>query len=63
VQYRHADAPTYIEILTWRDGGTTAAHSDASLQALWSEVEPLLEDRDGHPKWEFPHVTKVGSPS
>lgn len=60
VHYRHVDDPTYVEIFTWRAGGTEAAHADPTLQALWSEVEPWLEDRDGRPKWEFPHVTTLG---
>jgi hypothetical protein len=59
--YRYADEPTYVEMFTWRDGGVVAAHADPRLQELWAEVEPWLEDRNGRPKWEFPHLVSVGS--
>jgi hypothetical protein len=25
---------------------------------LWERMDPLLEDRDGRPKWEFPHYPR-----
>jgi hypothetical protein len=27
--------------------------------AIWEPMEPLLEDRDGQPKWDFPHYEQV----
>jgi hypothetical protein len=26
---------------------------------IWEAMDPLLEERDGQPKWEFPHFVKV----
>jgi hypothetical protein len=52
---RRVDEPTYVEIFTWVDGGFARAHDHPDVLTLWERMEPLLEDRDGQPKWEFPH--------
>jgi hypothetical protein len=26
---------------------------------VWEAMDPLLEERDGRPKWEFPHFAPV----
>ncbi|MER7246965.1 hypothetical protein [Kribbella sp. NPDC000426] len=52
---RDVDGPTYIEIFTWVDGGFGRAHEHPDVLMLWERMDPLLEDRDGRPKWEFPH--------
>jgi hypothetical protein len=54
-----ADQPTYIEIFTWVEGGFDRAHEHPAVLALWEPMEPLLEDRDGLPKWDFPHYLPV----
>jgi len=52
-------APDYVEIFTWVEGGFGLAHEHPDVLALWEPMEPLLEDRDGRPRWEFPHFTRV----
>ena len=51
--------PTYIEIFTWVEGGFQQAHEHPDVLAIWEPMEPLLEDRDGLPRWEFPHYERV----
>jgi len=50
---------TYVEIFTWVEGGFGQAHEHPGVLALWEPMEPLLEERDGQPRWEFPHFTRV----
>ena len=57
--FRNLDEPTYVEIYTWVDGGFAQAHEHPDVLALWEAMDPLLEERDGKPKWEFPHYTMV----
>ena len=52
---RQLDEPTYVEIFTWVEGGFGRAHEHPEVLAIWEPMDPLLEDRDGRPKWEFPH--------
>lgn len=47
--------PTYVEIFTWVDGGFELAHEHPVVLAIWEPMEPLLENREGLPRWEFPH--------
>ncbi len=51
--------PTYVEIFTWVAGGFELAHEHPDVVAIWEPMEPLLEDRDGREKWEFPHYERV----
>jgi hypothetical protein len=51
--------PTYVEIFTWVAGGFERAHEHPDVLAIWEPMDPLLEDRDGRPKWEFPHYELV----
>jgi len=57
--FRRLDEPTYVEIFTWVEGGFEQAHEDPDVLAIWEPMEPLLEDRGGRPKWEFPHYRPV----
>jgi hypothetical protein len=50
---------TYVEIFTWVEGGFGQAHEHPDVLAIWKAMDPLLEERDGHPKWEFPHFQRV----
>jgi hypothetical protein len=52
---RQLDEPNYVEIFTWVEGGFDQAHEHPDVLAIWERMEPLLEDRGGRPKWEFPH--------
>lgn len=53
------DRPTYVEIFTWVEGGFELAHEHPAVLAIWEPMDPLLEERDGRPKWEFPHYERV----
>jgi hypothetical protein len=57
------DAPTYVEIFTWVEGGFDQAHEHPDVLAIWEAMDPLLEDRGGRPRWEFPHYQRVLLPS
>jgi hypothetical protein len=35
------------------------AHEHPDVLMIWEAMDPLLEDRDGRPKWEFPHFLRV----
>jgi len=50
---------TYVEIFTWVEGGFEQAHEHPDVLAIWEKMDPLLEQRDGLPKWEFPHYQPV----
>lgn len=54
-----SNPPTYVEVFTWVDGGFQQAHEHPDVLAIWEPMEPLLEDRDGRPRWEFPHYERV----
>ena len=56
---RKVGEPTYIEIFTWVEGGFGRAHEHPDVLAIWEPMEPLLEDRGGRPRWEFPHYQPV----
>jgi len=56
---RRIGEPTYVEVFTWVDGGFEQAHEHPDVLAIWEPMDPLLEDRDGQPKWEFPHYESV----
>jgi hypothetical protein len=50
---------TYVEIFTWVEGGFDLAHEHPRVLMIWEAMDPLLEERDGRPKWEFPHFVRV----
>ena len=50
---------TYVEVFTWVEGGFDQAHEHPDVLAIWEAMEPLLEERDGLPRWEFPHFERV----
>ncbi len=56
---RATDEPTYVEVFTWVDGGFELAHEHPDVLGIWEPMDPLLESRDGRPKWEFPHFQPV----
>lgn len=53
--FRAVDEPTFVEIFTWVEGGFARAHEHPDVLRIWERMDPLLEDRNGRPKWEFPH--------
>jgi hypothetical protein len=50
---------TYVEIFTWVEGGFGQAHEHPDVLAIWEPMDPLLEERDGRPRWEFPHFERL----
>jgi hypothetical protein len=48
-----------VEIFTWVEGGFGQAHEHPDVLAIWEPMDPLLEERDGRPRWEFPHFERV----
>jgi hypothetical protein len=56
-------ALTYVEIFTWVDGGFGQAHEHPDVIAIWEPMDPLLEDREGLPRWDFPHFERVTLPA
>jgi hypothetical protein len=48
----------FIDLFTWRDGGIPDA-APAEIQAIWSEMNRLVEAREGHPGLEFVAVSIV----
>lgn len=61
VVYRSLDpAPTYFEIFTWTSADAPdAAHKSPAVMAVWEPMMAMVEDRDGRPGMEFPHVRRV----
>jgi hypothetical protein len=58
--YRSVDSPpTYVDVFTWVEGGFDRAHEHPDLLAVWEAMEPLLEERGGLPRWDFPHYERV----
>lgn len=55
---RGIDDLTFVEIFTWVDGGFARAHEHPDVLTIWERMDPLLEERDGRPKWEFPHYLR-----
>jgi hypothetical protein len=54
---------TYVEIFTWFEGGFDRAHEHPDVIAIWEPMEPLLEERDGQPRWDFPQFQRVALPA
>jgi hypothetical protein len=50
---------TYVEIFRWVEGGFDQAHEHPDVIAIWEPMEPLLEERNGQPRWDFPHYERV----
>lgn len=58
--YRSVDgAPTYVEIFTWDEDGYEHAREHPAVLAIWGPMDALLEERDGQPRWDFPHFERV----
>lgn len=57
--FRKLEESTYVEVFTWVEGGFDQAHEHPDVVGIWEPMEPLLEDRNGQPKWEFPHYQRI----
>lgn len=53
-------APILFEIFTWKDGkAPDTAHELPEVMRIWEAMGSMVEERDGRPKFEFPHVDRV----
>lgn len=63
IVYRGAErdgAPIVFEIFEWKDGQAAhTAHELPEVMQVWEAMGTMVEERDGKPKFEFPHVKKV----
>ena len=61
--YRGAEkdgTPYFVEIFEWRDEeAVRIAHEHPEVAAVWERMGPLVAERDGQKRWEFPHVDPV----
>jgi hypothetical protein len=56
----HGGGPIVFEVFTWKDGEAPAtAHHSPEVGRIWEAMGTMVEERDGKPKFEFPHVTKL----
>jgi hypothetical protein len=53
------DQVYFLEVFTWRDGNIPD-HAPAEIQAIWSEMNRLVEPRGGRPGLEINQVSLVG---
>ena len=50
-------SPFYVEIFEWKDAEAPGvAHRTPEVMAIWEPMGALVEERDGRPSMEFPHV-------
>lgn len=48
------------EIFTWKSGEAAGvAHEIPDVMKIWEAMGTLVEERDGRPKFWFPHVKKL----
>lgn len=63
IVYRNVDdkgRSTYFEIFDWKDAkAPDTAHHLPEVMAVWEAMGTLAEERDGRPKFEFPHVDRL----
>ncbi|MFT7670415.1 MAG: hypothetical protein ACI8X5_003123 [Planctomycetota bacterium] len=61
--YRNLDEKgrsTYYEIFEWKDAKAAGgAHENPEVMAVWDAMGKVVEERDGLPKYEFPHVQPI----
>jgi hypothetical protein len=58
--YRGAERdgrPLFVEIFQWKNAeASERAHQHPDVMAIWEPMGGLVEQRDGKPAMEFPHV-------
>ena len=63
VVYRGAERdgrPIVFEIFDWKDAqAPDTAHELPEVMAVWEPMGAMVEERDGKPGLEFPHVQKL----
>jgi hypothetical protein len=52
--------PFIVEIFAWKDvAAVETAHRSPEIMSVWEPMGALVEQRDGLPSMEFPHVQKL----
>lgn len=52
--------PVFYELFEWKAADSARiAHESPGVMAVWEPMGVLCESREGHPKFEFPHVDPV----
>lgn len=52
--------PIVFEIFSWKSAKSPGlAHQLPEVMAIWEPMGTLVEERDGKPKMQFPHVEPV----
>ncbi len=53
------EGPIVFEIFAWKDDESPSiAHQTPEVMALWEPMGALVEQRDGRPAMQFPHVER-----
>ncbi len=63
IVYRGAERdgrPIVFEIFKWKNAESPQlAHQLPEVMAVWEPMGTMVEERDGKPKLEFPHVSEL----
>ncbi len=52
--------PIVFEIFSWKDANApNAAHRLPEVMKIWEAMGTMVEEREGRPKFEFPHVSRL----
>ena len=52
--------PIVFEIFSWKDEqASSAAHQLPEVMKIWEAMGTMVEEREGRPKFEFPHVSRL----
>ena len=53
-------APVYYELFSWRSAEAVGvAHETPEVMAIWEPMGALVEEREGRPGMEFPHMAPL----
>lgn len=56
----HDGGPIVFEIFTWKNAEAPGiAHQTPDVAKVWEAMGTMTEERDGRPKFFFPHVEKL----
>ena len=55
--------PYFVEIFSWKDAeAPNTAHMNPEVMSVWEPMGALVEERNGRPSMEFPHVQPLNIP-
>lgn len=56
----HGGGPIVFEIFTWVDArAPDTAHQTPEVMRIWEAMGTMCEERDGKPRFDFPHVERI----